>query len=386
MKKLLISLLLATGLFGAPSTPINNLVVQNAGVAVPTSRVLYQTTTTTGSANLTFTDGTTTGQLIHPVGAVGTPSMTFFGRTTNGLYSPAANTVDMAINGAVNARFVTTHLLLGGLTTDGTGVLQFLEATTSAGGITMGADTNIFRQSGGQLALNGEGTANVGFNLYLNSARKAYYFFDGTNFQVSAETGSLILKSSDTTALTLDSSQNATFAGFVSAAAASDIKWTGRTKMVSTADGLLALTNNAATDFSRLQFGGATSSFPALKRNGTRLETVLADDSAAAPFKAGRFDSETNTLSGAGAVSVLTGVTLVTTTGVAQALTLADGSVGQTKTIIHDVDGGSAILTPTTKTGFSTVTFTNAGETVTLMFTSGRGWVVISSYLAVVAP
>jgi len=43
------------------------------------------------------------------------------------------------------------------------------------------------------------------------------------------------------------------------------------------------LTNNAGTDFDRLQFGGTTSSFPALKRNSTALETKLADDSAYAP-------------------------------------------------------------------------------------------------------
>ena len=48
-------------------------------------------------------------------------------------------------------------------------------------------------------------------------------------------------------------------------------------------DGVFQLSNNATTDFSRLQFGGTTSSFPSLKRNGTALETKLADDSAYAP-------------------------------------------------------------------------------------------------------
>jgi hypothetical protein len=48
-------------------------------------------------------------------------------------------------------------------------------------------------------------------------------------------------------------------------------------------DGVGRLTNASDTDFSRLQFGGTTSSFPALKRNSTALETKLADDSAYAP-------------------------------------------------------------------------------------------------------
>lgn len=47
----------------------------------------------------------------------------------------------------------------------------------------------------------------------------------------------------------------------------------------SNTDGVVTLFNNAQTDFNRLQFGGTTSSFPALKRNGTRLDVRLADDS-----------------------------------------------------------------------------------------------------------
>lgn len=45
------------------------------------------------------------------------------------------------------------------------------------------------------------------------------------------------------------------------------------------ADGVITIWNNAASDFARLQFGGTTSSFPALKRSTTNLEVKLADDS-----------------------------------------------------------------------------------------------------------
>lgn len=84
------------------------------------------------------------------------------------------------------------------------------------------------------------------------------------------------------------------------------------------------------------------------------------------------------TLSGAGAVNVTASVTKITTTGAAQTLTLADGADGQVKIIIHVVDGGSAVLTPTTKTGFSSLTFTNAGDTATLMFSTTIGWTIIA--------
>lgn len=94
----------------------------------------------------------------------------------------------------------------------------------------------------------------------------------------------------------------------------------------------------------------------------------------------------TDTLSGAGAVSITKDTTKLTSTGAAEAITLADGTDGQIKRIIHDVDGGSMVLTPTTKTGWSTATFTNAGDSLTLEFVTTRGWIVMASYGTVVAP
>ena len=83
-------------------------------------------------------------------------------------------------------------------------------------------------------------------------------------------------------------------------------------------------------------------------------------------------------LSGAGAVNLTTPITSLTTTGSAQALTLANGTVGQIKMVVHAVDGGSAVLTPTTKIGFSTITFTNVGDAVSLVYTSA-GWAITGS-------
>ncbi len=83
-------------------------------------------------------------------------------------------------------------------------------------------------------------------------------------------------------------------------------------------------------------------------------------------------------LSGAGAVDITNAYTNLTTTGASQALTLADGTLGEIKVIAHAVDGGSAVLTPTTKIGFSTITFTAVGDTATLVYTSA-GWAIIGS-------
>lgn len=92
----------------------------------------------------------------------------------------------------------------------------------------------------------------------------------------------------------------------------------------------------------------------------------------------------TQSLSGAGAVDITNAFTSLTTTGAAQALTLANGTVGEVKIITHTVDGGSAVLTPTTKIGFSTITFTAVGESAMLVYTSA-GWAIVALNGAVAA-
>ena len=90
-------------------------------------------------------------------------------------------------------------------------------------------------------------------------------------------------------------------------------------------------------------------------------------------------------LSGAGACNVTTVATLFTSTGAAQALTLADGTrAGQLKFVSHVVDGGSGVLTPTTKTGFTTVTLTAVNDWVCLIW-SGAAWFVLAYSGATIA-
>lgn len=93
-------------------------------------------------------------------------------------------------------------------------------------------------------------------------------------------------------------------------------------------------------------------------------------------------------LSDAGAVNVTTTTTVLTVTSVgSKALTLADGTNGQIKTIclVSVSGGGTALLTPTTATGFSTVTFSAASDIVTLQFFTATGWVKLASSGALVA-
>ena len=57
------------------------------------------------------------------------------------------------------------------------------------------------------------------------------------------------------------------------------------TRITAPSDGVLKLSDNGQTTFDRLQFGGTTSSFPAIKRDGAGLRFVVADDSASADIE-----------------------------------------------------------------------------------------------------
>lgn len=92
-------------------------------------------------------------------------------------------------------------------------------------------------------------------------------------------------------------------------------------------------------------------------------------------------------LSGAGAVDVVSFATAFTSTATGNALTLANGTVGQIKTIAYVAEAAGAdtgILTPTTRVGYSTITFTNVGDSVTLQYFT-QGWAVIGVRGATVA-
>ena len=83
------------------------------------------------------------------------------------------------------------------------------------------------------------------------------------------------------------SAASVTSSGAVVAGANSALVFSGKSFIQSFSDGTLELANNAGNNFGRLQFGGATSSFPALKRSGATIAVRLADDSADAGLTAG---------------------------------------------------------------------------------------------------
>lgn len=129
--------------------------------------------------------------------------------------------------------------------------------------------------------------------------------------------------------------------------------------------GGLTASGSVANDFS-----GSTGTF----LTSTGLTTISGGLKSGTP----------QALAAAGAVNLTTLTTTISSVG-AIALTLADGTNGQIKTIVMLVDGGDATLTPTTKTGFSTVTFNDVGDGVILQFFTTQGWICIANNGATLA-
>jgi hypothetical protein len=103
---------------------------------------------------------------------------------------------------------------------------------------------------------------------------------------------------------------------------------------VSSTTGILTLLNNALDGFNRLNFGGTTSSFPALKRDSATLQVRLADDSAFGALSCG-------------------------------ALTLNGNLDASTRNLVTDTTTGTKIGTGTTqKLGFFGATPVDRPETV----------------------
>jgi hypothetical protein len=95
--------------------------------------------------------------------------------------------------------------------------------------------------------------------------------------------GALILSSSLSAVDNITTSTGDIQASGVSA----QIKFGSRIVLQGIADGVLRITNNAVNDFNRIQLGGTTNLFPAIKRNGAAIDFRLADDSAACNINTG---------------------------------------------------------------------------------------------------
>lgn len=160
------------------------------------------------------------------------------------------------------------------------------------------------------------GTSNTaGANLTITGSQGTGTGAGGSIiFQVAPAGSSGTAQNALSTALTIASNTDATFANAVNAGATSYLGFFPRSRLYSPADSIILLSNNGVSNFDRLQFGGTTSSFPAIKRSSTTLQARLADDSAFASVQ-GKLTTETAYT--AGAIVVTGYLTLYDSTGTA---------------------------------------------------------------------
>ena len=116
----------------------------------------------------------------------------------------------------------------------------------------------------------------------------------------------------------------------------------------------IVMLDNTAGAFARLQLGGTTSSFPAIKRNGTAINFRLADDSADAAITALTIQSTQTTGTAPFTVASTTNVANLNASSLGGATFAAPGAIGGTT---------PAAGTFTTLTGKTSVTAGVVGTT-----------------------
>ena len=131
---------------------------------------------------------------------------------------------------------------------------------------------------------------------------------------------------------------------------------------------------------------GTTMTFPTT--SATLARTDAANSFTGNQTIGGAVITTPDTRNGPGAVSVTTTTTAFTSTGTGDALTLADGTTGQIKTIVYVAEaagGDTGVLTPTNRIGYASITLNAVGDSVTLQFI-GTAWAVLAVNGATVTP
>lgn len=270
--------------------------------------------------------------------------------------------------------------------TTGTNVLSFARSGTTPGTITAGSD----------LAISGDATlTDASPTLSLIDSTAAA---DAKNWRWFNDEGTLKLQTRDdanttggsavtfarsgttpgaitiTPAVTVNSS--ITSDGFI-VSAGNSFSVASASKLASATDGYWTMTNNAGTGFTGLRFGGTTSSFPAIKRNGTRIDFRLADDSNDAPISALSLQTPAVT-GGSGATSVLT-LKSTSGTGTTSRIDFGVGTNGGTVPLSLANSGAiTAGVTGVTNTLTGNYSFTDANPSFTFTATTNSRTITIN--------
>jgi hypothetical protein len=150
-------------------------------------------------------------------------------------------------------------------------------------------DINVTRAAAAWLRLNADGTVSERTAAQTLSDLGGISGIDNTALNAAISTNT----SATRAAMGLGSTDNVAFAEVATGTTNGwPILWSGgllfrgRERLVPHGAGVLSLTDNTGANFNRLAFGGVTSAYPSLKRNGPAINIRLADDSADAPLTA----------------------------------------------------------------------------------------------------
>jgi hypothetical protein len=222
---------------------------------------------------------------------------------TNYLKFTSASTLSSAIDGNFTlfnaARTDFNRLQFGGTTSSfpslqrsGTGLIVRLADDSNNAPFT----ASLLTSTGGVVTLGSAGTlltnSSNGILMVSNNAGNDFsrLQFGGTTalFPSLKRSGAaLISRLADDSAHANFECAQINTTGSIVANGGSNISWNARSAMGSAVNGDIKLSNAAGNDFNLLTFGGATSSYPALKRSSATLVVRLADDSGDATITAG---------------------------------------------------------------------------------------------------
>lgn len=240
------------------------------------------------------------------------------------------------------------------LLTSGTGVglnfnssgVRFSSASDlswTAGGSTAAADLSVFRDAADTLAQRRGTNAQTlrVYNTYTDASNyeRGKITWASNVLQIGTEkagTGTarnLELQTDGTTRLTISTSGTVSLTGTLVLPTTGSLNFTSRGVFSASADGVFRFGNNANTDFGRLQLGGTTSAFPAIKRSGTAVQVRLADDTAYASLEAST-------------VSTATAYTVATLPAAGTAGRRAYVTDATAPTFLGALTGGGAVVCP----------------------------------------
>lgn len=193
--------------------------------------------------------------------------------------------------------------------------------------LTIGSAGTVLRSDGTDLSWSSDGSGLTLLNASeLASGTVPLGRLSGiTNTQISAS-AAIAWSKIDTTGASLSD------LGDVEVDADETFDFLTRSKISSPADGVLLLTDDAGTDWTRIAFGGTTTSYPALERSGTGLSLVRGDGTGGAMLGYG---SQAVDINGVTTFAVTSSYVVLTCDGAETINTITGGLSGMRLVILH---------------------------------------------------